>query len=212
MKSSQMKPLSKTFFNQPTLQLAEALLGQHLIHDSPEGLTVGKIVETEAYLFKNDPACHAHRGKTKRNEVMFGPPGFSYVYFIYGMYELFNVTSGPEEHGEAVLIRALEPIEGIELMSKRRQSLKTTTPSLQNLCNGPGKLVQALGISRAHNGFDLRQSPIRIIQAPKLKSSSITAAKVTKTPVIKTTRIGISSGAELPYRFYLQGNKFVSKT
>ena len=132
-------PLGKKFFNQPTIDLAKSLLGKYLVFGNLKGI----IVETEAYLGYNDPGCHASRGQTLRNAPMFGPAGNIYVYLIYGMYYCFNIVSGKIGEGEAVLIRALEPIEGIPLMQKRRKTTK-----LENLCSGPGKLTQAFGITK----------------------------------------------------------------
>ena len=129
-----------------TVAAAQALLGAVLWHKTDDGITAGRIVETEAYVF-GDPACHASRGMTLRNAVMFGSPGKAYIYFIYGMYHCFNVVTRPKGMGEAVLIRALEPLEGIELMQQRRKK-----HDVRHLCNGPCKLVIALGIQRDQNG------------------------------------------------------------
>lgn len=178
-----------------TIELAARLLGQDLVHKTKEGVSIGRIVETEAYL-SNDPACHASRGMTKRNRVMFGPPGYAYVYFIYGMYYCFNVVTAPEGVGEAVLIRALEPVEGIDLMFKRRPKVK----KIENLCNGPAKLVLAMGITKEHNGVLLSQGEL-LLEKNHLKTKEI----------VKTSRIGISEGNHLPYRFYLKDNRFVSR-
>jgi len=183
-----------------TLTLARLLLGCELVHHSPEGVTAGIIVETEAYLW-GDPACHAYRKKTVRNAAMFGPPGTLYVYQIYGMYHCLNVVTGPEGVGEAVLIRALEPTEGVALMGLRRGLDPTTKPGLRGLCSGPGKLVIALGIDRQlHNFSSLTTGPV-----------SIRPSRPTNSDIITTTRIGITQGADLPYRFYFRGNGFVSK-
>ncbi|MDR2428972.1 MAG: DNA-3-methyladenine glycosylase, partial [Candidatus Margulisbacteria bacterium] len=133
--------LRQKFFEQPTVELAKALLGKYLVY----GRLRGKIVETEAYLYRGDPGCHAHKGQTPRNAPMFGPAGRTYVYFIYGMYHCLNIVSGKTGEGEAVLIRALEPAQGLETMQKNRRTLK-----LENLCNGPGKLTQAFGLTRKH--------------------------------------------------------------
>ncbi len=187
--------LPKEFYEKyNTLTLAEKLLGCTLVHESPEGRTSGIIVETEAYLH-NDPACHAYRKKTPRNAAMFEGAGVSYVYLIYGMYHCFNIVSGDKDVGEAVLIRALEPVEGIELMQKRRK-----TTNIKNLCSGPGKLVTAMGISRDFNFLPLYTDKFYCLP-PKDESFE----------VVTTTRIGITQGADFLYRFYMKGNKFVSR-
>ncbi|WP_428659239.1 DNA-3-methyladenine glycosylase [Runella sp.] len=185
-----------------TLTLANRLLGSELVHDSPEGRTAGIIVETEAYL-TDDPACHAYRKQTTRNAAMFGPAGSVYVYLIYGMYHCVNIVSAEEGKGEAVLIRALEPTEGIGLMEKRRAARKGHGNfTIRELCNGPAKLVQAMGITLAgHNGTSLLDDASLFIIPPKH----------TDFEVVTTTRIGITQGADLPYRFYIKGNRFVSK-
>lgn len=198
--SSRILPAS--FYKQPTVDLARNLLGMTLLHQTPEGLTAGRIVETEAYLH-NDPACHASRGQTPRTRVMFGHPGHAYVYFIYGMYHCFNVVSGKKGVGEAVLIRALEPLEGIPLMEVRRmarQKVKKKFP-IHQLCNGPSKLVMAMGINAVHNGLSLRESALTIVSSPPIHSAEI----------VTTTRIGINVAADLPLRFYEKGNHCVSK-
>ncbi|MBD2751684.1 DNA-3-methyladenine glycosylase [Spirosoma validum] len=208
--------LDHTFYqSHDTLTLAQLLLGCELVHDSPtEGVTAGIIVETEGYL-TGDPACHAYRRQTPRNAAMFGPPGTLYVYQIYNHYNCINVVTGPEGVGEAVLIRALEPTEGIELMAVRRnEAFKTgferyrnntvnpeTADGQKNLANGPGKLTIALGISRQiHNASSLVTGEI-YIRGPVLHDFDM----------VTTTRIGLTQGADLPYRYYIKGNRFVSK-
>jgi DNA-3-methyladenine glycosylase len=194
--------LPKSFYCTSTKLLARKLLGTFLVHYSKQGRTVGRIVETEAYLFKNDPACHAHRGITKRNKVMFGPPGRSYVYLIYGMYYCFNVVSGNEGRGEAVLIRGLEPVEGVALMQMRR---KVTEHKM--LCNGPGKLMQAMGMGKYENDIILYgNNSVRILARGSYKKKF-----PVRFPIQVTTRIGISAGKELPLRFYIRNSDCVSK-
>jgi DNA-3-methyladenine glycosylase len=183
-------PIGKNFFNQPTIDLAKALLGKYLVL----GKLKGKIVETEAYLYRGDPGCHASRGMTARNAPMFGPAGRTYVYFIYGMYHCLNIVSGKIGEGEAVLIRALEPVQGIALMQKRRRTTK-----LENLCNGPGKLTPAFGITRRHNNMDLLDGKLQIHTSRE------------KPEIASSRRIGLSAGKELELRFYIKKNKFVSK-
>lgn len=176
------------------LNAAKDLLGYKLVHETAEGLTAGIIVETEAYR-SDDPASHTYRGQTARNAVMFGPAGGAYVYFTYGMHYCFNVVTGPEGDGQAVLIRALEPTEGIELMKKRR-----LMDDLHQLTNGPAKLVQAMGISKSDYGANLLNGGKLRIE-PGIKPDKIT----------RTTRIGIKQAIEHPWRFYITGSQFVSK-
>ena len=188
-----MKTLSEDFFTHDTVQAAQDLLGKILVHSLPEGTVSGKIVETEAYLSKDDPACHASRGKTKRNEAMFGPAGRAYVYLIYGMYYCFNAVTREEGVGEAVLIRALEPLEGIPWMQQRRG-----TSDILNLTSGPGKLCQAMGITRHHNGISLTESKLTIVDSRE-------DLKIESSP-----RIGIKTGVDKLLRFYISGNPYVS--
>lgn len=186
-------PLPRQFYARDTVTVARDLLGCLLMHRTVEGITAGKIVETEAYL-QGDPACHAARRMTPRNSVMFGPPGHAYVYLIYGMHYCFNVVSASEGVGEAVLIRALEPVMNIEVMQRRRGRT-----NVRDLCSGPAKLAQAMGIDKEHNRTDLTSGSLMIYPG------------VVKCPIVTTTRIGIKEGAELPLRFYVQDNRHVSK-
>lgn len=198
-RDSAARPLPRAFYGGDTVQVARDLLGAILVHDSPEGRAAGRIVETEAYL-RDDPACHAARGRTPRNAPMFGPPGRSYIYLIYGMYRCFNVVTAPEGAGEAVLVRALEPVAGLELMGRRRG-----TADIRALCSGPGKLALALGLDASHNDLDLREGPVRLLP----KESHPLRAPLGNIKV--TTRIGITRGADMPLRFYLEGNPFISR-
>lgn len=185
-----------------TLTIAKNLLGYTFIHENEEGKTAGIIVETEAYL-QDDPACHAYRKKSVRNAPMFGKPGTIYVYQIYGMHFCVNISTNQEDIGEAVLIRALEPIEGLDLMEERRlKNAKLTEMKPKDLCSGPGKLVQAMGIHKGMNDWNILNSDLKIIPPE---------TQILENEIVTTTRIGITQGAELPYRFYLKGNKFISK-
>jgi DNA-3-methyladenine glycosylase len=169
-------------------------------------LLMGKIVEVEAYCM-NDPASHAFRGRTKRNDVMFWKGGHLYVYFTYGMHFCSNVVTGDEGTGEAVLIRAVEPVAGIELMVKNRQKGRQgglhllDGAYLINLTNGPAKFCQAFGIARNENGSDLFDSDIIIIE--ELKASSFSIGR--------SSRIGIRNGVDKKWRFFIKGNPWVSK-
>lgn len=187
--------LPKEFYEKhDTLTLSKRLLGCTLVHESPEGRTAGIIVETEGYL-QGDPACHAYRKKSARNAPMFESAGTCYVYLIYGMHYCVNISGNAKDIGEAVLIRALEPTEGIDLMQKRRK-----TNDLKNLCSGPAKLVQAMGITLDFNFLTLDSDEFHCLESTNNDFSIIT-----------TTRIGITQGADLPYRFYIEGNRFVSR-
>jgi DNA-3-methyladenine glycosylase len=168
-------------------------LGKVLIH----GATGGVIVETEAYLGLEDAASHAYRGLTKRNEVMFGPPGHAYVYFIYGMYECVNVVTEPAGKAGAVLIRAVEPVLGVELMRIRRPGAKR----LRDVASGPGKLTIALGITRALNGADVTKGALVVRERRGAEGFEIEAGP----------RIGISRCADWPLRFTVAGSEFVSR-
>jgi len=170
--------------------VARDLLGRVVVH----GECAGRIVETEAYLGVDDLAAHSARGITPRTRVLFGPPGHAYVYFIYGMYECLNVVAEPDGIPGGVLIRALEPLAGIEVMRKRRNRERVL-----DLCSGPGKLTQAMGITRAQNGADLTKGPLRILDG-----------KPAPFEVEITPRIGISECADWPLRFVVAGSKFVS--
>ncbi len=200
MKTDRVKslPFPAACLRGDTQVAARALLGAVLRHRSPEGTAAGRIVETEAYL-RDDPACHASRGRTPRNTLMFGPAGRAHIYFIYGMYHCFNVVTGPKGVGEAVLIRALEPLEGEELMARRRRR-----ENPRHWCNGPAKLVQALGITPGQNGCDLGRGPLRLLAAESYPGWEAKAA------IRAGPRIGVSAAADRPLRFYLDGNPFVS--
>lgn len=187
-------PLPRSFYQRDTVRLAQELLGKTLVHESAEGITTGNIVETEAYLYPNDPAAHTFRGENDRNKAMFGPAGHAYIYFTYGMHYCFNVVA--EKPGEGVLIRALEPIEGIELMHQRRRQIE-----LKNLCSGPGKLVQAMGITKELYGHDLTAPPLYLMDSLDQRHSEI----------VMTSRVGITQAVDLPLRFYIKNNPFISR-
>jgi DNA-3-methyladenine glycosylase len=185
-----------------TADLARHLLGCVLRHDSPQGPCSGLIVETEAYLAQGDPGCMAARSHTPRNDPMFGPPGRAFVYLTYGMHHILNAVAGPEGAPEAVLIRALEPLEGLDLMAARRG---TSDPL--RICKGPACVCQALGVDRTHNRVDLSAGPLRILPPPADR------APVAPDQITVTTRIGLGEGkgVELPLRFYLTASRFVSR-
>ena len=187
------------FYEPSARTVAPRLLGHWLVRREGDEVLGGVIVETEAYLSK-DAACHAARGLTARNRVMFGPPGRAYVYFIYGCHFCVNAVCCAEGVAEAVLIRAIAPVWGIPQMQQLRASPE------DRLCNGPGKLCQALGIGREHNGLDLGSSPLIIAGNPLWR-----AYRKLYGPVRASTRIGISRAQEFPLRFFLSGSSSVSR-
>lgn len=195
--------LPRGFYRRPTVDVARDLLGTFLVHRSREGTTVGRIVETEAYLGDRDPASHAFRGETARNRSMFGPPGHAYVYFVYGVHWCLNVVTAPRGVGEAVLLRALEPVAGLDRMRERRG-----VDAERALCSGPGKLVQAMGVGREHDGVDLVRG-VLTIRAPGAAPRPEPGAW--KEEVVVASRVGITKAVELPLRYYLAGNPHVSR-
>lgn len=186
--------LPQAFFQKDALELAPSLLGCTLMHETDTGVTSGLIVETEAYS-QEDAASHSYRGETERTKAMFGPGGHAYIYFTYGMHYCFNIVSGPKGHGQGVLIRALEPLHGIDIMKQRRSK-----EELRELCNGPAKLVQAMGISMEHYGAPLFEGNLRIEKGPKRDRE-----------IISGPRIGISREKEKPWRFWIKDSSFISK-
>lgn len=162
---------------------------------TPDGTAAGRIVEVEAYLGPDDPACHAVAGRTERTWHLHGPPGIAYVYFIYGVHWCFNAVTREEGHGSAVLVRAVEPVAGLELMQRRRAVRRAA-----DLTNGPGKLCQALGITGALDGVRLDRRPLRIFEGDAVPDSD--------TDV--TSRIGITRAADWPLRWMIRGNPYVS--
>ena len=158
-----MKKLPRSFYMRDALAVATDLLGKVLVHETPGGIASGKIVEVEAYMGAIDPASHSYGAKrTERTKIQYGEGGFAYVYFIYGMYYCMNVVVNERETPEAILIRALEPVEGIDLMKQRRK-----TDSIKNLTNGPGKLCTALGIDRNSYGQDLCGNTLYLVEGEK---------------------------------------------
>jgi len=187
--------LSREFYTRPTLTVAKELLGKHFVRIVRGKRLVGRIVEVEAYIGEDDPACHARFGATDRNRVMYGIGGFSYVYFIYGMYNMLNIVTENEGYAAAVLIRALEPVDGIETMMKLRKS-----DSVRNLTNGPGKLCMAFGIDTSHSGIDLTGDEMFIEGGDRPDIS-----------IGSSSRIGIREGTDRLWRYYVEGNRFVSQ-
>lgn len=180
--------------NQRAELVAPELIGWQLVRHIKGQRIIGRIVETEAY-DQIDAASHSFKGQTPRNSVMFGPSGMAYVYFTYGMHYCMNVVCGPNGYGSAVLIRALEPAHGLQLMRHHRPHITSTI----NLCNGPAKLCQALLITKQLNGHDLKSLPLQLLPQ-----------KVTPD-IIQTTRIGISRDTARRWRFYEKDNPFVSQ-
>lgn len=183
------------FLNGSAVDAAKRLLGC-VIERQVDGVRLlARIVETEAYDM-DDAASHSYNGETGRTKVMFGPAGYLYVYFTYGMHYCCNIVTGPIGHGSAVLIRAVEPIEGSADMALRRKGREG-----KELTNGPAKLCQALAIRKTENGHDLREPPLRLIVEPAVAADR----------TVQSTRIGISQSKETPWRFYISGNQYVSR-
>jgi DNA-3-methyladenine glycosylase len=194
--------VNRDFFDRSVHEVARELIGCEL----SVGEAAGVIVETEAY-DATDPACHAYIGRTARNEVLFGPPGHAYVYLSYGIHSLLNAVAEPEGSAAAVLIRALEPIRGIDEMRKRRGRSARARASaarlrVEELCSGPGKLTEALGVGLALNGADLLEPPFEI--SPRARGWN-------DSEIVASTRIGITKAVELPWRYCAQGNRHVSR-
>lgn len=195
--------LDRSFYLADAVTVASALLGKLLVHQTAEGTTSGIIVETEAYAGREDAACHSYLRKgpsgNHRTNIMFSQGGFAYVYLIYGMYNCFNVVVNQENNPEAVLIRALEPVEGISLMEKRRNVFDAP----RKLCSGPGKLCIAMGITREHYGKNLCHDELFITQGIEIPQKLITA-----TPRINVNYAGEAS--LYPYRFVVGSSPYLS--
>jgi DNA-3-methyladenine glycosylase len=190
--------LPSSFYARPTLEVAESLIGKVLVHRSDEGPASGIIVETEAYIGEDDPACHAAPGPTTRNAPLYGPPGVAYVYLNYGMHYLVNAVTEGEGRPAAVLIRALEPLDNIQLMTRRRAPDGRAIDRAA-LCRGPGNLTRALGISIAHNQLSL-SGPRLVIEDRGLSRGTVSWGP----------RIGIRVAMKRPWRCFIAGNPSVS--
>lgn len=198
MRTRRTSTLPRDFYSRPTLTVAEELLGKVLVHRTAGGVTAGMIVETEAYIGEDDPACHAAPGPTTRNAPLYGPPGIAYVYLNYGIHYLVNAVTEAAGHPAAVLIRALEPIDGTRLMLKRRAPDGRPIPG-HELCRGPGNLTRALGITLSDNQLDLVSSRLGI------EDRGLIARKVSWGP-----RIGIRVAVDRPWRCWITDNPCVS--
>ena len=190
--------LPREFYSRPTLEVAKDLLGKVLVHRTAGGVASGMIVETEAYIGEDDPACHAAPGPTRRNEPLYGPPGVAYVYLNYGIHYLVNAVTEADGHPAAVLIRALQPIDGMALMMKRRSRMSGRVDAA-DLCRGPGNLTKSLGITLAENRLDLVESQL-CIEDRGFRTGAVTCGP----------RIGITVAVERPWRFWIPGNTSVS--
>ena len=192
------RPLARRFYDRGTLTVAADLIGKVLVHRTRSGVAAGVIVETEAYIGESDPACHAAPGPTKRNEPLYGPPGVAYVYLNYGLHYLVNAVTEGEGSPAAVLIRALEPIEGVDVMRKRRGAGRAAA-DVSGLCRGPGNLTKALGISLRQNRLALTEPPLSI------EDWGLPARDIVWGP-----RIGLRVGTDRPWRCWVPGHECVS--
>ena len=200
--TAQNPVLPRKFYIRPVLVVAKDLLGKVLVYKMGSNILAGRIIEVEAYDGKVDKASHSYNGKTKRNEVMFNEGGYFYVYFTYGAYFCCNVVTGKQNHGSAVLIRAIEPLLGINKMITNRfgRELKSEK-EIYNLTSGPGKVCKAFGFTKVHSGLDLTNRSVFIVNQPRLKKSMIGISK----------RIGITKSVSLPWRFFEIGNMYLSR-
>ena len=195
--------LPADFYRRPTLEVARDLIGKVLVYRSPQGVTAGAIVEVEAYIGEDDPACHAAAGPTNRNAPLYGPPGRAYVYLNYGLHDMMNAVTEAEGHPAAVLIRALEPLDGLPLMRRRRARApwrKGKPPVIDHeLCRGPGNLCRAMGITLADNTRPLTRGVLTIRDHGRGPGE-----------IVWDTRVGIRVGTEHPWRATLKGHPCVS--
>jgi DNA-3-methyladenine glycosylase len=202
-----LSTLPRAFYDRPTLDVARDLLGKVLVHRRQAAVTSGVIVEVEAYIGEDDPACHAAPGPTRRNEPLYGPPGFSYVYLNYGIHCLVNLVTESKGSPAAVLIRALDPLDGISTMRRRRaRASKGRRPGdgvvpTNDLCRGPGNLALAMGITLAENRLDLTGDRL-----------SVEDRGVAVGDILWGSRIGIRVGTERPWRAWLAGHQAVSRS
>jgi DNA-3-methyladenine glycosylase len=194
MSTRGIKRLTRRFFSRPTLEVAPDLLGKYLVFDSPQGRLSGRIVEVEAYIGQDDPACHASSGRTARTDRLFGPPGHAYIYLIYGMYYCFNFVTEPDCTAAAVLLRAAEPCEGVDVMQ-----LNSPRSREYRLLSGPGVLCRSFGLTREQNGWDLTKSAIWAEDRGEAVKS-----------VATSPRIGISKATKRHWRFYDAASHAVS--
>lgn len=192
-------PLPREFYARPVLTVARDVIGKVLVHDTPQGLLAGRIVEAEAYRGPEDRAAHSWGGRrTERTEAMFGPPGFAYVFFVYGMHWHVNLVTTKRGAPHAVLLRAVEPLMGVSLMAQRRGLAETDV----NLTNGPGKLCQAFGIDKRHYNADLTAGRLFLSEGPR------------PGKLVRSARVGVDyagAWAEKPWRFSEQGSRWVSR-
>lgn len=189
------RKLSRSFFDRPTLEICPELIGKIIVFKTHDSLFSARIVEVEAYVGQADPACHAARGMTERNQIMFGPPGMAYIYFIYGMYNCLNFVTEADGIAAAILLRGAEPIDGIEAMRQRSKAGHDW-----QLLNGPGKFCRSFGLTREQNGLDLTGRELYLEQSDQ------------PPPVIeRSPRIGIRAGTELIWRFFDPASRAVSR-
>lgn len=196
MTKSKLYKLPRSFYLKPTLEVANDIIGKTIVYNSPQGKMSARIVEVEAYIGMDDPACHGAVGKTKRNSIMFGEGGYTYIYFIYGMYYCLNFVTERAGYPSAILLRSAEPIEGIDLMLKNSPNQKKT----DKILSGPGKFCKAFGLTTKQNGLDLT-------------SKTIYLEKLFESPgkIVRTERIGIKKGKDLLYRFIDSSSQSISK-